>query len=423
MLSMKNKKLANNIVLEAKEYIINLLKKSYISGEGLKDIALFFLITEDDVSEEIENILIKYFQYLKEDIEKYGIEEYGLIGGKGFDLFIVNFFRNKYGGMTTFYNKFENIIFKEANLHIQDLLENELVNPYDYDLIRGISGILYYFLVYNVDKDVSNFIKYLIYLTEDKIYKNMNVLNFHIEHDEDDNAFKNNGYINFSLSHGMLSPLICLVLAYKKGYEIRGLKESIDKLLYIYNIFEKESDGIIYWPTQLGIKDFYNKDWDLDKDPRNTKCMSWCYGSITISRILAKIYKILENEDKYMKYKHNFLKMINKDFNLYNLDNPNICHGYSSVINEIISFYKETGDELFIRRMDKLFEMSLDSFIDVNARIESKYTRNKHISIKDYDGCYKNLNFINGGLGYYITLNTLNDGDFEYSKLLLIDPV
>ena len=410
------------LILNSGNYILELDKKNYISNNNLRDVSLFFLMNDLFKDKDIEKIFRKYFLVLKENIESIGVNEIGLISGSTFDLFVVYQFKQKYGGMENFYKKLESLIYKNAVNRSNNLINKNRVQPQDYDLIRGIAGVLYYYLITDSNLDLSELINYLIYLTEEKIYKSMKIMNIHIEFDSSEKDFIENGYINFSISHGMMSVLISLTLAKIKGYNLNGLENAIFKLLDTYSKFEKKIDKIHLWPTQLDIKSFYYGDWIFEKDPRMPNCMSWCYGSMSIHRGLSKVYKMIGNEKKYLEYKLKFNELLDRDLKMYYLHNPNICHGYGSVITEVLCLYTESNDKNIIKNIRSIVEVSLESYKDVNNKLEKKFNDGLDISIQDLDGTYKNFNFLNGCIGYYLSLNALISKNLEYSKLLMVDP-
>ena len=405
------------------EYFNNLNSKDYISPEMLGHVSLFLLSSNNFNKDCYQDIIIKYFKNLKNKLELYGITSIGLISGNGLDLFISELFYKKTGGLKKFYLKFENELYLKMKTSIMiDNMEN--VNPYDFDLISGISGITYYYLKKDnhYDFDLTNMIIYLINLTKSKKFEGLDLLNIHIKNDAEMSEFKKHGYINFSLSHGLMAIFLTLTMAYKKGYIVQGLKEAIDKLILIYDKFKIVKDGIDLWPTQLNAINYSKNYWNVDEDPRSPMSMSWCYGSMSITRSLFKIFKELNNTTLCNYYKEKFVNLVNRPISQYMLQNSCLCHGYSSVITEILCMYKDTLDFRLIKPVEKLALNSINTHLESNKKLEYFLSNNcKDINHNIIEGTYKDLSLLEGVIGILLSLNAITTNELDYSKLLLID--
>ena len=405
------------------EYFKNLNSKDYISPEMLGHISLFLLNSNNFNEDCYQDIIIKYFKYLKNKLELYGITSVGLISGNGLDLFISELFYKKTGGLKNFYLKFENELYIKINSYTGiDNIEN--VNSYDFDLISGISGITYYYLMKDnhYDYELTKMIIYLINLTKNKRFEGLDLLNIHIRNDTKMPEFKKYGYINFSLSHGLMAIFLTLTVAYKKGYIVKGLKEAIDKLILIYDEFKIERNGIDLWPTQLDANNYNNNYWNIDEDPRSPMSMSWCYGSMSITRCLFKIFKQLNNTTLCNYYKEKFVDLVNRPISQYMLQNSCLCHGFSSVITEILCMYKDTQDFRLIKPVEKLALHSINTHLESNKELEYFFNNNsEYISHNITEGTYKDLSLLEGVTGILLSLNAITTNELDYSKLLLID--
>lgn len=415
-----------NIILDFldinKNYFLELYKKKYLNLNSMRNISLFFLMS--NFTDELELKLIKdYFIGLKNSLEKDTFTKLGLIDGITNDLFIIDYFKTKTGGLTNFCNNLKREVINAAHSLISDFKVNK-TSVNNYDLISGVSGLLYFLLKREPENSeyLDDMIKYLIYLSDDKKYNNLDLINFHIEKDLSEPQFNDFGYVNFSLSHGMMSSLISLSLAKNKGYETDGLEDSIEKLLNIYNKYTKNVNGIDIWPTQLDAKSYSDGNWNIDKDPRNPLSMSWCYGSLSIDIGLAKVYRLLNDFGKSEYYKEQFIKFVDRDINSYEINiNSCLCHGYSSIITGILCMYRDFKDERLLVNINKLILSSMSSFAKANDRLEKLFIANKTPSIKDLDGTYKLIDLLNGSIGLLLSLNASINFNLDYSELLLID--
>jgi len=289
--------------------------------------------------------------------------------------------------------------------------ENALTDPVkisDYDMLYGVSGVLYHLLDINsLEKDATilELMKYLVKLSSDKNYKGHKLLYYHIERDQQylqiEKEDQPDGHLNLGLAHGILGPLIALAKAKMLHYEVEGLDEAIHKLFEIYRKFEKEENGILKYPMQLVVHNGY-----CPEKSRYSIHSGWCYGNAGTVRGLMKVAFYLGEEREYQYYKQALLKIIDQDLDDYELQVPFLCHGYASVVEIQISAYKETGDVAFVKNLERNVRKLLEE--------HCKY-------LKEDDEYAKDWTLLEGQGGVILTLLDAISMDVLQGKLLMID--
>ena len=125
---------------------------------------------------------------------------------------------------------FESYIGELLEIGVGESIDNanlEEVQAYNYDLIYGIAGVLYYSLnTHKIkEKTIYNMINFLVELYRIKSHDWGSIIRYHIEKDKlllaDEKVKYPKGCINFGLAHGIIAPLIALAKAKKYGYNVK----------------------------------------------------------------------------------------------------------------------------------------------------------------------------------------------------------
>ncbi|AVQ46170.1 TPA: hypothetical protein PTV44_003849 [Clostridium botulinum] len=423
----------DEIIIELKKYIeifIQLYKDKLFNNEEKDDILLlcceminksYFKEYQDEIEYIITDILndIKFNLY---NDNQNSLSVNGMFEGFGNIAFSIDILNKKTGEFEKFSSFFNQYLLDYSEKFIFNLKEEKLELIY-YDLIYGLSGMLYYLLdcknIQNKEnkKKLYNIIAYLKYLCQEHYYGKYKVINFHIEKGqkfvEDDEKLFPDGYIDFGLAHGMIGVCIALSKAKYLGYEVNGLDEAIKKVYDIYEIFSVKDKGVLRYPMQLSPKDYFNKK----VNNLSVNC-SWCYGNIGIVRGLMKISNYIGLISKYSYYKEELIKIINDPIQNYNLDLPILCHGYASVVAIQVNTYRETKDKRFLNS----FERNISNLIKqhkILINLNGKMTDNI------YDGFYKNyyrdFSLLDGIGGVILTLMDCINGNTNFNRILMID--
>jgi multimeric flavodoxin WrbA len=427
---LSNKKLSfqltnnkNELVSTAQIEKISNLTKSYfmayekglIDERYIPDLLLYSteLYSFYDNKKYLEDLGYHLCYLIKEKIETVNIDDFpiGMIGGLGYEAFLVNNYFDTTGNLETFSRSINKLLLEQVDKYIKSVNNKKFVETKDYDLIGGVSGILYYLLdfTWNIEEqeNLKRGINYLIDLTEPIIYKDYNINKFFILNRDTDNHKNKSfplGRLNFGLSHGMLGPLITLSKAFSYGYRLNGLQIAIERLFKVYERFKKYQSLVPIWPTELSLMDYITGSFTKDVRPVRA---SWCYGNIAISRGLEKAAKYMKEESRKRVFEKDLFEIINQPIEKYNLEYPFLCHGYSSVLTILILFYRENKNHLLFKKINNL----------VNIILASNYLEIKKSPTEIFK---QNLSFLQGNIGCLLTLNEISS-EMNYPKLLMVD--
>lgn len=405
------------------KYIYKLKKNdSKIIGNDLDRLFYFSEIIgtkyeDDDILNISNEIIKKHIELIHSGL----INFHGMFSKGGLFTFIINSIYQKTGELGNLSDKLNEFLLFN--------LRNKNLNSFPtlfgkYDLIHGISGILYYFLDFpKYFEDIKPLINYLCWLTNSHTYNGKKVINFHVEKEQqfrdDEKERFPDGHINFGLAHGMMGTLIALTKAYENGFKTSNVKNSIIKILDIYKIYEIKCDnGILIYPTQLSFSEFINKRWDVSY----VNNASWCYGNISNVYGIMRASKALEDNKKYDYYKNSLMDIFNQNIEKYNLSSTSLCHGYASVISHQISRYYETNIEDFLKTMNRNIEYLFDKYEKYNIYYVKKYDGFKNIKeipIK-VEGYENDISFLTGSGGIFLTLLNIDNRELNYNKILLL---
>lgn len=353
---------------------------------------------------------------LAKDLEDKGYASLGMFGGLGYTTLLINEYSANTGHLQNLSNEISNFLLEQAVKFTKQVQTFNSTHSNYYDVIRGLSGIVYYLMDLNLKdhEQIESIISYLIGLSGYHRYKEENVLNYHIpasnQFREDEKIKFPDGNFNFGISHGMMGPLIALSKAYYKNYKTPGLINAIREILKIYNQFKSYQHSIPVWPTQLAYDDYIRGTFANDtRIPR----ASWCYGNISIARGLQKVGHYIGDTDLYNSSTTDLYAILEQQPKDYNLQLPTVCHGYSSVITIRMAAYREKKDEQLLRGL----ESDLDAlWISLLRDCTSSSTEEIIHNVFEND-----LSFLQGAAGVALTLLGILKDNLTYNQLLMMD--
>lgn len=403
------------IVISYTNSLINKYKENKIMRDDYVHVLLFFLEIVDipiigKLQSKIKEVIIGILEEIKRDLyeKKYSYLYYaGMENGIGRLAFSLEIFSEKIHNIPNF----ESYIGELLEIGVGESIDNanlEEVQAYNYDLIYGIAGVLYYSLnTHKIkEKTIYNMINFLVELYRIKSHDWGSIIRYHIEKDKlllaDEKVKYPKGCINFGLAHGIIAPLIALAKAKKYGYNVKGINATISGLRQLYEKYSVRDMNILKYPTMLSVEDYFSNTVSKDSITYNA---GWCYGNAGIVRGLMKVSYYLNDNNNYQYYKKELLSIINQELDNYNFDLPIVCHGYASVLSIQISAFRESGDKSFLITRERNMRQTIISHR--NCIFNDEYTN-------DYS-------ILSGESG---TILTLINGIYlskEYPKLLMID--
>jgi lantibiotic modifying enzyme len=235
------------------------------------------------------------------------------------------------------------------------------VNWRHYDVINGLSGILYFVLESKwpyKKESIEPLIHYLIELSKDNDYCGLRVPNWHIKYDNQTQSGKErciDGHFNFGLAHGIAGPLLALAKSFSCGYRHPGQMEAIENYIHYYQQYSKEIRGIIYWP---GVMHFHHFIERTDDD--YVGVASWCYGMLSISRVLQLTAQYMHNSELEKSAENNIVE-ISKATNPSpsTFTSPIVCHGYAGTLITLNAINRDLKNS----DVDKCIDMSLQKLL------------------------------------------------------------
>ena len=340
MTSMNNKQ----IILYLEEYIDELLSYAINNELSITENKDFlFLCTQllkeenlDKIQFKVETVIKKALNNVKQYPEKYIYSlPMSMVEGIGQYAFSIDTLAKKTNELSQLRDSIFCVLRESLEYFVMHI-KNYPIRFISYDLLLGVSGVIYFLLESRKDsihskkedKQIANALKYLIWLTEDYKYKGFDLPRFHIQCQEQflesERETMKQGHINMGMAHGIIGILLALLSGRESEYLFENQNIAINKILKIYENFFVLDEGIIKFPRRLPIEDFVNgKVSDI------TENVGWCYGNLGIVRGLMIVAKKMGNINKYNIYKEQLIKIINQPIEKYNLSTSVVCHGYS----------------------------------------------------------------------------------------------
>lgn len=348
-------------------------------------------------------------------------------GGIGYLAFFVNLYKEKTGNLGGFSRSLNKLLLDVAYQYSQTYSQyKEGTKTSHYDVIQGISGVVYYLLDFDWAQEdaekLKAMLRYLASLTDSYQYKGKEVMKFHVQKE---NLFLDvekevypDGIYDFGIAHGMVGPLLALCKAKAKGIMGTQSEGATKKIWEMYETFVDIEDGIALWPAKLDYHDYIKGILTLEHT--NHGRASWCYGNLGITRALQLAARYQGNKTKERLYGGYLKDIIVQPTKEYQLDNFCLCHGYASVLAIASYYYEETLDQEVAEKINEIVE---NFFIQVDNKFSSydNIFEEKEFQTMFYD---EQLGFVQGFLedfqGFILTLIHLRGPQPALGQLLLI---
>lgn len=415
-----------NIIEEIMFYIAEQWKNGILNPECYDGILLFIseVLPHSKKQDDWIDLGYRLCRNFKQDIEHNGYShQVAMFGGLGYKCFAVDAFCKQTGILQGFSSSMNELLASGIGGRIEKIKKMQTFDT-NYDVISGISGLLYYMLDcqhFQKERDILiTCVKYLLDLTQDTQYCKKPIIRFHILQSNqnpnfDKKDFKD-GSINFGLAHGMLGPLIALAKAYAKGFNVDGLEQGIEKLYHLYEIYQVVNDADVpYWPGMITVEEYWEGACRPEHLHRNC---SWCYGNIGIIRGLQKAAGYMgwtEREQTYIEAMKRFLA---QDIMTYDLNSPSLCHGFSSIVAIQTCAYSAYKDPKLLANLERHTQKIIKAYRKNNERqVNLADIREQRIWVEGY---MEDLTFLTGSIGIATTLLSLR-GSMKAGKLLMID--
>lgn len=223
-----------------------------------------------------------------------------------------------------------------AKLMIEKIKTHSLT-IFDYDCISGLSGVVPYLLHYKSKEcidAVTDIVKALCLFSElspngSQLIPNFCILPEHLFQEHEKEAYPS-GMINFGLSHGITGPLSALTIAAEHNLNIPGIEDGISRLSnLLINNYVYDKNQLPYWASGISLDDYLNH---LHGAPFNNRRLSWCYGSLSILKVLQQASCVLNNNELYVWAHQKMTDFSKVSLDTYNFISPTICHGFAGAL-------------------------------------------------------------------------------------------
>ena len=304
--------------------------------------------------------------------------------------------------------------------HLYSITENYLkycnsvvpkIYQSDYDVISGLSGVGYYLLDKPEAQSIcKKILDYISRLLETKVYNGKVVPVWHIIPDNQFHIGHENyidGHFNYGLSHGLAGPLAYLTKfnTFECGTDMS--RDLLVKVVEIFKLAMIDIDDVIYWPGLLQYTDYIKENYSKETALQST---TWCYGNLSISKILYNASLILEDTLLEKTMLTNITNICEKTSDSFKFGCPIICHGYCGAILTLVcsrlQFSKWGKEDSYAKAIDFLVKMTLRYY---------DYNENAFVETSDKGG------FLDGEQGIILALISAIKNRTSVGKHLLID--
>lgn len=376
-----------------------------------------------DQEKWLENSYIVLNKLKDRILSGYYIGKIGYIDGICNIGFAVTLLHKKSGYFGKFKESLNKYIFQLLEKVIDQYKEiDETFKANNYDLIYGLSGSGIYLLEcdksYKRDclvKEIVNYLDRVISGTH--LYDSTPVPNWHIlgknHFLNSDKEYYKNGSFDFSLSHGVAGIYVMLSYAYLEGIQTLIAKKNMKIIENLYKKYTVDMDGVYYTPGRIRLEEFLSNQMEF-----NNYRQSWCYGTIGVYGAFMQVANKLHNNEMEEYVYNNIVNIASQEIEAYELVSPIICHGFSGILEILLSTYKIKKNPIIFNRITEMMDLLIKSYDK-----KSIYGF-KNISVIYENGIWKkeeidSNNFLEGASGIILVLFSLFEEKTFFSKLLL----
>lgn len=371
---------------------------------------IYPLLEEKEKWEKIGYEICKGMKYALENKTRIGVP--GMFSGLGKSAFAVRTFSERTGQLTKFSYSLNILLLETTIQYVELIKQNSLFNSTRfYDVISGVSGVLYYLLDFEWRecdrKKLYVIINYLLDLKKEKEYCGEKRLAFFVPFEalmtESLKKSFPSGYIDLGVAHGIIGVGIALIKAYEKGYERKKIKEFCSFLYEFYGTIKKKRGNIPVWPQQISWQEYKDKTYLINMFSRP----SWCYGNLAILKGFYKINQSLKVANME-QFKLLFQEILQQPLQNFHFISPCICHGMASLILIENTLRTVLDKNLLIKKLENHITEIKRMCIDSEPKISEHYL-------------YEQKDFLLGMPGIICTLCGLYLERNYTSKLFLMD--
>lgn len=197
----------------------------------------------------------------------------------------------------------------------------------EFDLFRGLAGFGLYHLRHHPEHDITRAVlHYLVDLTEP--LPGDTVPGWWTDvapHGEVDEEFPG-GHGNLGMAHGIGGPLALLALALRRGVEVPGQREAIERICAWMDSWQQPG---VWWP---GVITRHNVTTG-QVTPKQRQAPRWCYGTVGMARALHLAAVATGDHQRQRTAENAIITLLNDTAQLDRIDGAGLCHGLAGVVH------------------------------------------------------------------------------------------
>lgn len=340
----------------------------------------------------------------------YIVKGVGLFGGLAGFCFTINYLSRNGSRYIKLHNTLNDyLITQVSSWIIKRSDQTSDVRFDDYDVISGPSGIGAYLLQLSEDPKafqlVNLIIDRLIFLCQEKNGHDSLFIPPKNLPTDDHRKLSPLGSTDCGFAHGTPGVLAFLSLCKIKGFERKGLDESIH--------------GLSKWLLDNKIIDQWGINWPYIVSPISEKPnglptrAAWCYGSPGISRALWLAGSALGDLSLKEAGTKALITVFSRPIEMRLIPSPNLCHGVGGLLQITYRFAKDTARKVFIDNLRCLVH-----------QVVAMYEPNSLVGFRNIEPGGNKVNdigILNGATGVGLALmSVISDVDPEWDRLFLL---
>lgn len=307
-----------------------------------------------------------------------------------------------------YYNGFNDLIDIEWFDEIDNVIItyfNHFVSIKELDLLRGLTGIIVYFLKFNIHKDYVD--KYVSLLKKTAVWENETCFWYFYSFNKEKVKMEyRKDMINLGMAHG-----VALIISSLASICKRNIQKKICTQLIIgstnFLMSQLNSTSL----NQFGSV-FYKKTNKLGEAR-----LGWCYGDLSTGFSILKAGIICNNKEIYDNGFNICLKTLKKDYYTSHLEEHGFCHGFYGTSYIYYKLFLLTKATKFLEKRDYWISIAEEQR-SFNTH-ELGYFQNDVIGEKTEKHTTSGL--LSGLSGILLCLLSFENNTTDFDNLFLLD--
>lgn len=214
----------------------------------------------------------------------------------------------------------------------------------EFDLISGLTGVGVYLLCRNgSDGLLHEVLSYLVRLT-DPLKPDGEILPGWWSSDGPDGRPSPNwpgGHGNFGLAHGIAGPLALLATAMRRGFDVPGHADAIDRICAHLDHWQSGTGSQTWWPEMISRAEWHNHVVRQVGPGRP----SWCYGTPGLARAQQLAALATADTHRQQRAEDALAGCIADERQLAQLSDASLCHGWAGLLQTTWRVAADAGSD------------------------------------------------------------------------------